>query len=233
MKKSITAILTGIFALGIAFGASGCKQPDAPPKTEPPKEPDYSELITETAPYYTSGNPSFSDYNWDYKNMYYDDFINYLNDNVKPNIEEAFYLWTPGDAGFMWYGEEYNSEGYNYLTIFDSFQLHAELNESTGALKNPKTLQNIKVYSVDWKDYKNSNDKACVQMTIITQAVDCAIGELSVGFGEYKESVNNYMFANVYVGEVCVATCTFYWDNEKITLKWCENYLKSHLYLWG
>ena len=31
MKKAITPILTGIFALGIVFGASGCKKPEAPP----------------------------------------------------------------------------------------------------------------------------------------------------------------------------------------------------------
>ncbi len=72
MKKSITAILTGIFALGIAFGASGCN--DVP-------MPDEISSAGGTVVYYDD----------------FEGFKTFYNRQFVKSNEERMYLLNPGD----------------------------------------------------------------------------------------------------------------------------------------
>lgn len=71
MKKAITAILTGIFALGTAFGASGCKDNNIPIK---------GELYVNAISYN----------NFEELKMFYNDI--FQNENI-----ERLFLINPGD----------------------------------------------------------------------------------------------------------------------------------------
>ncbi len=188
MKKAITAILTGIFALGIAFGASGCKDNNIPIK---------GELYVNAISYN----------NFEELKMFYNDI--FQNENI-----ERLFLINPGDHvlkpehnNFVIVGDKL--ENYKFINpyIYEEYYVFYEelgdldgeqkiLGEDSYSVKIIATLYPINK-KIDANELDYLYDKESNIVTIICGIEKVGICEFKTGLNIAEEWLLEYLKYNL------------------------------------
>lgn len=236
MKKFVLTLITLLSALSFTFGVAGCgNNNDGQTSTDgsapviKPLEENEERHERSTLPVFEWDFDKFgSQYKMIHEETLYEDFLNYVNSDYREVCDETFCLWKPVES----IPGEYNSEGYRYGDSYNANGLSAVQDEVAGRCNGTYLYQAMIIYSEEWEN-KDFNNICNAELVLVSGAVELTDDEdefeIFIFEGKNYTQSNLSVYANIYLGETCVATCYAYSSFKYCSLSWVEDYLKTHL----
>ena len=164
----------------------------------------------------------------------YNEFVDYVQNDVKAEYNYDFYLLNPQDL--------------TYANSSYSCSVHAKYKENSDEISEMYVWQDFDIYNdvlgdPYWEDeqYKMGAHRHSIGFIIFMKALSKGYNKVSVSrrslsleFGKYQTYVDerpaaiiNYF--NIYVGSTCIGTCCYY-ARAYVSQTWLENYLIKNLF---